>query len=316
MAIQNKPKAKTREKEVRREAPVRTGDNVQSAPTSNPRRQETANEGEQLNDLTVEQLLCSLERSEDETEVRIAALLSNCAKVRDRGRGINKAYSDHRVTLEEYISAGQHADTKGKKTPNYKRVTQIRQIRKKTLRGKTKEKAERYRSLQQKWKVSRKSAVKQVLDGASDAKCQIDPKVIEETYAERFEGVGPTVDLSNYPGAFTEPPLPPSTPEKSGNVTPNHPNPNSQTRQAEPSCERILDVVNASEVRKAVRAMRTGSAAGKDRIRVLKVKRKAEEGPGFLAGVYTMWLMTGKVPKKLKASKSLLLPKGTRPWQH
>ena len=62
----NKPKAKTRE-EVRREAPVRTGDNMQSAPTSNPRRQETANEGEQLNDLTVQQLLCSLESSEDET---------------------------------------------------------------------------------------------------------------------------------------------------------------------------------------------------------------------------------------------------------
>ena len=52
--------------------------------------------------------------------------------------------------------------------------------------------------------------------------------------------------------------------------------------------------------------MRTGSAAGKDRItiRVLKLKRKAEEGPGFLAGVYTMWLRTGKVSEKLKASRS------------
>ena len=77
-----------------------------------------------------------------------------------------------------------------------------------------KERAERYRSLQQKWKVSRKSAVRQVLDGKSDAKCQIDPKVIEEMYAERFESVGPTVDLSNYPGPFTEPPVPPTIPEK------------------------------------------------------------------------------------------------------
>ena len=59
----------------------------------------------------------------------------------------------------------------------------------------------------------------------------------------------------------------------------------------------------ANEVRKAVRAIRTGSAAGPDRITVLK--RKAEEMPGFL------WLMTGRVPEKLKASRSLLLPKGT-----
>lgn len=55
--------------------------------------------------------------------------------------------------------------------------------------------------------------------------------------------------------------------------------------------------------------MRTGSAA--DPITVLKLKRKAEEMPGFLAGVYMLWLMSGRVPEKLKASRSLLLPKGT-----
>ena len=80
MAVENKPKPKTREKEVRREAPVRTGDNMQSAPTWNPRRQENANEVERLNDLTVQQLLCSLEISEDETEVRIAALCRTAQK--------------------------------------------------------------------------------------------------------------------------------------------------------------------------------------------------------------------------------------------
>ena len=42
------------------------------------------------------------------------------------------------MTTEEYISAGQHAHTKGKKTPNYKRVTQIRQITK-TLRQEQRE---------------------------------------------------------------------------------------------------------------------------------------------------------------------------------
>ena len=83
--------------------------------------------------------------------------------------------------------------------------------------------------------------------------------------------------------------MPPTTSEKDSGT---HKKQSSQTRQAEPSCDRILDVVTASEVRKAVRAVRTGSAGGPDRITVLKLKRKAEETPGFLAGVYTLWLMT------------------------
>lgn len=72
----------------------------------------------------------------------------------------------------------------------------------------------------------------------------------------------------------------------------------------------------ASKVRKAVRVMRTGSAADPDHITVLKVKRKAEETPGFLAGMYTVWLMIGKVLEKLKASRSLLLPKGATDKQN
>ena len=69
-------------------------------------------------------------------------------------------------------------------------------------------------------------------------------------------------------------------------------------------------------MKKAVRAMRTGSAAGPDRITVAQLKRKMEENPGFLAGVYTLWLRSGKVPEKLKASRSLLLPKGTTDMQN
>jgi len=38
----------------------------------------------------------------------------------------------------------------------------------------------------------------------------------------------------------------------------------------------------------------TGYAAGADCITVAQVKKKTEENPGFLAGVYTLWLMTGK----------------------
>ena len=88
--------------------------------------------------------------------------------------------------------------------------------------------------------------------------------MIEATYAERFECAGPTVNLSNYPGPVTEPPSP---------------------LDKAPTCDRILDAVTASEVRKAVRAMKTGSAAGPDRITVAQLKKKTEESPGFLAGV-------------------------------
>ena len=140
--------------------------------------------------------------------------------------------------------------------------------------------------------------------------------MIEETYAEKFKSVSPMVDLPNHPGPFIEPPLPPTTSENDSNAKQTHADPNSQTRQAEPSCDQILDAVMASKVRKVVRAMRTGSAAGPDCITVLEVKRKAEETPGFLAGMYTMWLMIGKVPEKLKASRSLLLPKGATDMQN
>ena len=43
----------------------------------------------------------------------------------------------------------------------------------------------------------------------------------------------------------------------------------------------------------------TGYAAGPDRVTVAQFKKKTEENPGFLAGVYTLWLMTGKVETTL-----------------
>ena len=131
--------------------------------------------------------------------------------------------------------------------------------------------------------------------------------------------VGPKVDFSDYPGPYSEPPLPPVTPEtadqhtevgnadgadlrRQGGRT---------TRAAAVGCGQILDAVSESEVKTALRTLRTSSAAGPDRLSVQDLTRKVGERPGFLAGVYTIWLMAGKVPEKLKESRSLLLPKGT-----
>ena len=287
LATGNKQTKKTKEKGV---APEHTGEAVESRPKSHPNSQKTVYERVQLDDSTVETLLHSLETSGVESEAGIAAL---CRTVHEAGKedeATKEAYLAHEKLLEGYIAPKPMATGKGAKIPRYRKETKVRKIRTKTLKGKAKERVEKYRTLQQKWTKNRKNAVKQVLDGASDAKCQIDKEVIEATYAERFESAGPTVNLSNYPGPVTEPPSP---------------------LDKAPNSDRILDAVTASEVRKAVRAMKTNSAAGPDRITVAQLKKKTEESPGFLAGVYTLWLMSGKVPEKLKTSRSLLLPKGT-----
>ena len=135
----------------------------------------------------------------------------------------------------------------------------MRHIRQKRPRGKPKERVEKYRSMQQKWKANRKG-VAQVLDGASDAKCQIDPEVIDGTYVERFESVGPNVDLSDYPGPYSEPPLPPVTPEKADQHTEVGNADGADLRRqggrtkraAAVGCGRILDAVSESKVRTAL----------------------------------------------------------------
>lgn len=260
-AAENKQKKKSKEKAV---APDYAGEAARSTPKLYPNSQETVNERVQLDNSTVETLLLSLETSGDESEAGIAAL---CRTVHEAGKedeATKEAYTAHEKLLGGYIAPKPLATEKGAKIPRYRKETKVRKIRTKTLKGKVKERVEKYRTLQQKWTRNRKNAVKLVLDGASDAKCQIDTEVIEATYAERFECAGPTVNLSNYPGPVTEPPSP---------------------LDKAPTCDRILDAVTASEVRKAVRAMKTGSAAGPDRITVAQLKKKTEESPGFLAGV-------------------------------
>ena len=306
-AVQATREQEGKEKEIPRE---QTGETTGSTPKSVPDSVKTTYEKERLDGSSVETLLLRLETSGVELEAEIAAL---CRTVHEAGTddaATEAAYTAHEKLLNDFIAPGPMAPTTGAKKPRYRKETKVRKIRTKTLKGRAKEKAEKYRNLQQKWKRNKKNAVKQVLDGASDAKCQIDIEEIEATYAERFESKGPTVDLSNYPGPFTEP-LPPTTAETNSEEQGGQNN-----RQSEPSRDRILEAVNASEVKKAVRAMRTGSAAGPDRITVAQLKRKTEENPGFLAGVYTLWLMSGKVPEKLKASRSLLLPKGTTDMQN
>jgi len=189
-------------------APEQTGEAARSTPKAYTSGQKTTHATECLDSSTVETLLLSLETSGDEPEARIAALCRTVQKTGTEGEAAEVAYAAHEQLLNDFIAPGPMAPTKGAKMPRYRKETKVRKIRTKTLKGKAKERVERYRNLQQKWKRNKKNAVKQVLDGASDAKCQIDAEVIEATYADRFESAGPRVDLSNYPGPFSEPVLP------------------------------------------------------------------------------------------------------------
>ena len=72
--------------------------------------------------------------------------------------------------LEECISPIQPPDTDGRKQARHWKETKMRHVRRKRLEGKPKERVERYRSMQQKCKANRKGVVRQVLDGASNAK--------------------------------------------------------------------------------------------------------------------------------------------------
>ena len=150
-----------------------------------------------------------MENSRDESEAGITTLCRTVHEAGKEGEATNVAYAAHEKFLEDYIAPGPQAPTNGAKIPRYQKETKICKIQTKTLRGKPKERVEKYQALQLKWKQNKKNAVKQVLDGASDAKCEIDAQVIEATYAEWFESISLTVELSNYPGPFTESPVPP-----------------------------------------------------------------------------------------------------------
>ena len=174
-----------------------TGETAGSTPKSLPYSEKTVYEKERLHSSSVETLLLRLETSGVEYEAGIAALCRTVHEAGTEDAATEAASAAHEKLLNDFIAPGPIAPTKGAKKPRYRKETRVRKIRTKTLKGKAKEKAEKYRNLQQKWKRNKKNAVKQVLDGASDAKCQIDVEVIEATYTERFESKGPTVDLSN-----------------------------------------------------------------------------------------------------------------------
>ena len=201
-----------------------------------------------------------------------------------------------------------------------------RQVRRKKLRGKPKERRKLFRDIQREWTLNRKHATKKVLDGASGEKCQIDPKTVEETYSARFGKESKRVNLDSCPGPFVDT-FPTNDSMRMNMMDPRSPSPPPSDSEHEapqagagpfdrkPGCnaKTLLKWFTASEVRGAIRAMPTASAPGPDGITVRQLKEKKIKVYHYniLAGLFNVWYITGKVPPGLKRSRSILLPKGT-----
>ena len=146
---------------------------------------------------------------------------------------------------------------------------------------KAKEKAKQFRTDQYLFENDRKALSKRLLDGKeTDAKCNLDPKVVEQTYQERFGGVSQEVDLSNYPPA-----------EKVDN-------------------NELLRPFTSKTVKAAMRKAKKNTAAGPDKIDLKKLLTVDRQGK-TLTNLFNTWLLTGHVPEAVKENRSILLPKGT-----
>ena len=130
-------------------------------------------------------------------------------------------------------------------------------------------------------KNDRKGLSKLILDGKEgDAKCDLDPEIVERTYTERFSGESQEVDLSMYPPA-----------EPVDNAA-------------------LIKPITPEEVVKAFSKANKDTAAGPDLIELRKLIAEDRKGIA-LSNLFNTWLVTGKVPKEVKENRSILLPKGT-----
>lgn len=142
-------------------------------------------------------------------------------------------------------------------------------------------KVDEFRRIQMLFDKNRKQLVSELLDGkGAAAKCELDPKVVYETYSERFGGESQEVDLSKYPKA-----------SPADNV-------------------RLLGPISQEEVAKAMARAKKDSASGPDGIG-LKDLKTLDPKLAMTTNIYNVWLYTGKIPDKIKENRSILLPKGS-----
>lgn len=148
-------------------------------------------------------------------------------------------------------------------------------------RGRRSGKRAEYRRVQQLFDTNRKKLASEILDNKSEtAKCDIDPKVVQATYTERFGGVSQEVDLTRYPSA-----------KPVDNFM-------------------LMKPITVEEVQRAISASKRDSATGPDGVSLSALK-DLDNTARLLTNIFNIWWYSKKVPEVVKQNRSILLPKGT-----
>lgn len=144
--------------------------------------------------------------------------------------------------------------------------------------AKAKAKACEYKSHQSLFEKDKKALAALILDGKGEAKkCDIEPEEVAKVYNKRFGGESIPVNLDAYPRAATSP---------ANNAT-------------------LLVPFEPEEIAKKE------TAAGPDNISMSKLAKLDAKGR-LLANLFNTFLVTGKVPAKVKENRPILLPKGDK----
>ena len=138
-----------------------------------------------------------------------------------------------------------------------------------------------YRRVQELFKKNTRQLAQELLDGSTSVGCEIPPITVEGTYRERFEAVAGEVDISRYP--------PPSS------LVDN---------------SKLIRPFTGDEVLKAIQGTKPGTAPGPDGVSLASIVKLDKTGH-LLAAMFNIWLLLGRLPRELKANRSILLPKGS-----
>uniref|UniRef100_A0A3Q3MZ22 Reverse transcriptase domain-containing protein n=1 Tax=Mastacembelus armatus TaxID=205130 RepID=A0A3Q3MZ22_9TELE len=136
----------------------------------------------------------------------------------------------------------------------------------------------KYRHMQWLYEKKKSSAAKLILDGVNHLECQIDPRLVAGTYRSVWEAEDSYMNLGGF-----------------GNIP-----------QVDNSL--LCQPVSPEEVRKVLRAMDSSGAPGPDGVKRGHLLVWDPEGVR-LAGLFNRILLSGRLPRCLKRSRTTLIPK-------
>lgn len=209
-------------------------------------------------------------------------LVGDSAETLFRAASDDLAYKEsERATIQLLRDRCKPPDKQSGRASGTERTGRAKAKRKPPKGKRAQEKAKAFKTDQFLYENDRKTLAKRLLDGKeADAKCDLDPEVVEQTYKERFGGESQEVDLSSYP-------------------------------QAQPvNNEALMCPFTSKQVKKAMLKANKNTSAGPDKIGLGKLRSVDRQGKA-LTNLFNTWLLMGNVPEEVKENRSILLPKGS-----